>query len=88
LGVEGRLAEDLSKPAGFSQELFEHCVAVWRFLGNQGGQVKVNDLAEAEQEVARFKEGGFQVAPFQLRDPPYEYETGGVSRFQCRGKKA
>jgi hypothetical protein len=59
LGVESRLAEDLPEPAGLSQEFFEDCVTVWRFLGNECGQVKVNDLAEAEEQVAGLKERGF-----------------------------
>jgi hypothetical protein len=87
LGVEGRLAEDLTEPAGFSQEVFEHCVTVWRFLGNQGWQVEVNGLTEAEKEVAWFKEWGFQVACFEFGDTPDEEKAGGMARFHCRDRR-
>jgi hypothetical protein len=78
LRVDRPLSENLTEPARFAQEFFKDCVAVWRFLRHQGGEVEVDYFAEPQEEVARFEERSFQALRFKLGDAPDKQEAVGV----------
>lgn len=78
LRVEGPLAEGLTEPARFAQEFFKDCVAVWGFFCHQGGEIEIDNLAEAQEEVTRFEERSFQALRFKLGDAPDKQEAVGV----------